>query len=225
MSYIWAFGDSMTAPISGLWPEKPSPYSKWLGRYAKTSCEMLAEHFNYEYKNLAKAGSSNNQIFATFLQNHMHINSGDIVVIGWSPIMRYRLAKQRAQDKKMDWQQIWALGWNGGVEQSCLDGTSVTKEVAEHIVLNRYEFSDFYSQEINEWVSFIKEWANLKNVKIVTWTWCNENFGGKHSIDVDIPVKIRTDISAETNNIIKDGHYGEVGHVELFNEIIEFLNK
>ena len=29
----------------------------------------------------------------------------------------------------------------------------------------------------------------------------------------------------ESDGLIKDGHYGEVGHKELAKEIIEFLNK
>lgn len=219
MNKIWAFGDSMTAPIGG-----DGPYTEWLGRQAKTYCELLAENYKMISKNKGQAGASCNQIFGNFLECHKEIKSGDIVVIGWSPIMRYRLAK-KTKDNKYKWQQIWAAGWHGGVEAACLDGTSVTKEVAEHIILNRYEFSDFYSQEINDWISFIREWAELKGVRVVFWTWCEENFGGKHSINVDIPIKHRTDMSVESNGIVQDGHYGEVGHKELTDEIIEYLNK
>ncbi len=219
MNTVWAFGDSMTAPISG-----DGPYTEWLGRESKDYCKFVAEEYSMLSENKGVAGSSCNQIFADFLKYQKEIQSGDILIIGWSPVMRYRLAKQRP-DKTMMWQQIWAAGWHGGIEEACVDGTCVTKEVAEHIILNRYEFSDFYSDEINDWGFFIKEWAKLKGVKVVFWTWCDSTFGGKHNINVDIPIRTRTDMSVESDGIVKDGHYGEVGHKELADEIVEYLNK
>lgn len=226
MNSVWVFGDSMTAPISGKFPEKSSPYSEWLGRYAKVSCEMLAEHFDFEPMNRGVAGASNNQIFANFLKEHTNIKSGDIVVIGWSPIMRYRIASySKFSDSQHTWLQIWARGYKPQVENTCLDGKWLTEEVAEQIVLNRNEFKDLYSEEINEWTSFIKEWADLKGVTVITWTWCQKEFGGEHSINVDIPPRRRTDMSMETDNMVKDGHYGEVGHKELFEEILDYLKR
>ena len=218
MNSVWSFGDSMTAPIGG-----DGPYTKWLGREGNTHCEFIAEHFGFTPINKGVSGSSPNQIFDDFMANHTDIKSGDIVTFGWSPIMRYRIARKK--DHGMVWQQFWATSFKGGVEKACVDGTSITQEVAEHIILNRYEFRHFYSKEVNRWISFIKEWAKLKGVRVVNWSWCDTNFGGEHSINVDIPVHMRTDMFMETNNIVKDGHYGEVGHKELAKEIIEFLNK
>jgi hypothetical protein len=218
---VWAFGDSMTAPIDG-----EGPYRDWLGRNVKVYCDFISEHLSMESINKAKAGNSPNQIFDDFLMNYKEINSGDIVILGWSPIMRCRIAaKNYANITKPLWRQVWASGWSGGVEQACVDGTYITTEVAEQLIVNRYEFSDFYSQEINRWIDFVKDWAKLKNVKIINWSWCEEEFGGKHSINLEIPIRRRTDMDVETGGIVKDGHYGEVGHKELADEIIEYLNK
>jgi len=219
MNSVWAFGDSMTALLGNS-----GPYITWLGREGKTYCEFLADTYGMISNNKGKSGSSCNQIFATFLQYHKEIKSGDIVVFGWSPIMRYRLAK-KYPNGMMDWAQIVASSWKGSIETACIDGTYVTEEVAQHIILNRYEFSDFYSKEVNDWISFIREWAELKGIKVVFWNWCDEEFGGKHSIITDIPIRRRTDMYTESNGVVHDGHYGEVGHRELADEIIEYLNK
>jgi hypothetical protein len=219
MNSVWSFGDSMTAPL-----ENDSEYAKWLGRRPKTYCEFIAEHFDFDIKNKGIAGNSNHQIFDDFLINHKDIKAEDIVIFGWSPIMRYRLASYKNDNKSCSWRQIWASSFIPELEIACVD-TFVTKEIAEQILLNRYEFRSFYSEEVNRWILFIKEWAELKGVKIVNWSWCNEKFGGDHSINLDITDKKRSDMREESIGLIKDGHYGEVGHKQLAKEIIEFLNK
>lgn len=226
MNVVWAFGDSMTKYF-GHGAYGDSPYEVWLGRNAKHCCDMVAEHFGYDVINKGQSGSSNNQIFSDFLKYHKDIKSGDIVIIGWSPIMRYRIGKLYPANsgKSIDWVQVWASGFNPKLEIACTDNTYLTEEVANHLLLNRYEFKHLYSQEVNEWISFIKEWAELKNVKVVIWSWCDKTFGGEHSINLDIPIKRRTDITKETNEAVGDGHYGEIGMRELADEIIEYLNK
>lgn len=226
MNTVWAFGDSMTKYFGqGAYGE--NPYERWLGREAKHACDIVGEHFSYEVINKGEPGSSPNQIFSDFLKEHKNIKTGDIVIIGWSPIMRYRIAKNNdgKYGKLIVWAQIWPAGFTPSLEKSCIDGTYLTEEVANHLILNRYEFRHLYSEEINEWISFIKEWAELKGVRIVIWSWCDKNFGGEHSINLDIPERKRTDISKETNKIVNDGHYGEIGMRELADEIIEYLNK
>lgn len=220
MNSVWCFGDSMTAPL-----ESDGQYADWLGRNPKTYCDFIAEHFNFNSENKGIPGNSNYQIFDDFLANYKNIKSGDIVIFGWSPIMRYRLASYRNDSKSCIWKQIVASSFIPEVEIGCVDGTFVTKEIAEQILLNRYEYRNFYSEEVNRWILFIKEWAELKSVKIINWSWCNKNFGGDHSINLDIADKKRPDMVDESDGLIKDGHYGEVGHKELAKEIIEFLNK
>ena len=220
MNKVWAFGDSMTAPLGNV-----GPYYDWLGREGRTYCDFVAERFGMQSVNKGKSGSSPNQIFDDFLLNHKQINAGDILIIGWSPIMRYRMLAEDKNSKVVLWRQIVANGWNGGAQNECIDGTHITKEVAEHIILNRHTFCNSYSEEVNRWVSFIKEWGNLKDVKVIIWNWCSDNFGGAHSIVTDIPIRTRTDMSIESNGIVQDGHYGETGHKELADEIIDYINK
>ena len=217
MSTVWSFGDSMTAPINGDL-NNPSPYRQWLGRYAKDTATFVAEHYGFESKNMGHVGSSNSGLFHKFISELKNIQSGDILIFGWTVVARYRIAS------KVGWKTIWAVGLSNVPEKGCIDGTYITKEVAEHLIYNRCDLQHFYEEEVNEWINFINDWAELKGVKVVHWSWCNEVIGGKQNLNLSFPVINYTNMSQESDNIVKDGHYGEVGYRELADDILKYLN-
>ena len=218
MNTVWSFGDSMTAPINGNHND-PSPYRKWSGRHAKDTATFVAEEYGFNAKNLGVGGSSNCGIFHQFLSELQNIQSGDILIFGWTVIARYRVAS------KHGWKTIWSVGLSNLPEYACVDGTYITKEVAEQLIYNRCDLQHFYEQEVNQWIKFINDWAKLKDVKVIHWSWCNENIGGKQNLNLSFPVVNYTDMSKETANVVRDGHYGEVGYKELANDILKYLNK
>jgi len=216
MNTVWAFGDSMTAELNGL-PETPSPYRQWFGRDAKDTPTFVAEEFGYKSKNIAVGGSSNTAIFHQFISQLKNIQSGDILIFGWTVVARYRIAT------KNGWKTIYSTGLKNIPEYGCVDGTYITKEVAEHLIYNRCDIQNLYEEEINEWIDFINDWAKLKGVKVIHWSWCNENMGGKQNLKLSFPVINYTTMSVESDNYVKDGHYGEVGYRELADDIIKYL--
>jgi len=223
MNTVWSFGDSMTAVLNGL-PEEPSPFRQWLGRDAKDTATFVAEEFGFESKNLALGGSSNTAIFHQFISQLKNIQSGDILIFGWTVIARYRIAVRLNQfDKVSSWKTIWSQGLSNIPEYGCVDGSYITKEIAEQIILNRSELGDLYGSEVNEWIDFINDWAKLKGVKVIHWSWCDKNIGGEQNLNLSFDVVPYTTMSIETEDIVKDGHYGEIGYKELADDIIKYI--
>ena len=223
MNTVWSFGDSMTAVLNGL-PEEPSPFRQWLGRDAKDTATFVAEEFGFESKNLALGGSSNTAIFHQFISQLKNIQSGDILIFGWTVIARYRIGvKVNQSDKIASWKTIWVQGLSNIPEYECVDGSYITKEIAEQIILNRSELGDLYGSEVNEWIDFINDWAKLKGVKVIHWSWCDKNMGGEQNLNLSFDVILYTTMSIETENVVKDGHYGEIGYKELADDIIKYI--
>ena len=223
MNTVWSFGDSMTAPINGS-PESPSPYRQWSGKDSKDTATFVAEEFGFEPKNLAIGGSSNTAIFHQFISQLKNIQSGDILIFGWTVVARYRIGViLNPKNPVPAWKTIWSQGMKNIPEYACVDGSYITKEVAEQIILNRSELQSLYEEEINEWIDFINDWAKLKGVKIIHWSWCNASMGGEQNLNLSFDVVRYTDMSRETKNIVRDGHYGEMGYKELADDVIKYI--
>jgi hypothetical protein len=223
MNTVWSFGDSMTADINGN-ANSPSPYRQWFGRYAKDTATFVAEEFGFNSKNLALGGSSNTAIFHQFISQLKNIQSGDILIFGWTVIARYRIGVILNQSNKVpSWKTIWPQGLTNIPESACIDGSYITKEVAEQLIFNRSELGDLYGSEVNEWIDFINDWAKLKGVKVIHWSWCDEDMGGKQNLKLSFPVVRYTNMSMESNDYVKDGHYGEVGYKELADDVIKYI--
>lgn len=225
MNIVWSFGDSMTAPLNGA-PTDRGPYRMWLGRDAKDTATFVADEYGFKPSNMGVAGSSNSGIFHKFISQLKNIQSGDILIFGWTVIARYRIAAiADVSIRRAGWKTIWAKGLSNVPEQGCIDGTYITKEVAEQLIYNRCDIQSLYEEEVNEWIYFINDWAKLKAVKVIHWSWCNKNIGGKQNLNLSFPVVNYTDMSKETDMVVRDGHYGEVGYRELANDILKYLNK
>ena len=140
MNTVWSFGDSMTAPLNG-----DGPYRVWLDRDAKDTATFVAEEFGFESKNLAKGGSCNAAIFHQFISQLKNIESGDILIFGWTVIARYRIGViLHPENPNPAWKTIWSQGLSNIPEYACVDGSYITKEIAEQIILNRSELGDLY---------------------------------------------------------------------------------
>ena len=228
MNIVYSFGDSMTAPLNGIPPQltplkkellgadrnlidspnlryqKLSPYRQWLGRDAKDTVTFVAEEYGFDAKNMGVNGSSNTDIFHKFISELKYIQSGDILIFGWTAITRYRIATKsyNLENTSPLWKTIRAHGVTNIPEYGCVHGTTITKEVAEQLIHNRYDIQSLYEQEVNDWINFINEWAKLKGVKTIHWSWCNERMGGKQNLNLSFDVINYTDMSKETKNII-----------------------
>jgi hypothetical protein len=121
------------------------------------------------------------------------------------------------------WKTLWSQGLSNIHEYGCGDYSYITKEVAEQIILNRSELGDLYGSEVNEWIEFINDWAKLKGVMAIHWSWCNAGMGGKQNLNLSFDVVRYTDMFRETKSVVRDGHYGEVGYKQLADDVIKYI--
>ena len=200
---LWVFGDSFSCSFSSDYIFT-NVYTTFKGYVPKIYVELIADEFNYELKNFAKAADNNYGIFHTFLSQVENIKKDDVVIIQFSSIYRYRLVNKDGEFESI------ASHWDnqhGNFNES--------KESIMEIGLNRTAAN--YKEEIDDWVKTAK--LLLKNNKIIFWSPFIESTGNK---DV-LPFYQFTDITVETNNVINDHHYGEIGHKELSDYIMKSL--
>lgn len=204
---IWAFGDSFTAPFdehSLIYKE----YLKYLGRKPKTYDEILSEKLGCTSINLGKRGADNYTILEIFSNNVQNFYKDDLIIIGWSNINRFRLV-----DNDFNWRTMIP-----GQKNNLHSGfDTVSEKTIDEIFVNR-ELPN-YAREVNSWISMIKYF--LKNNIVISWTpfpWIIDgfNFNGI------------TSLKMETDGVVNDGHYGEVGNKYLsdffYNVYIKLLN-
>lgn len=198
---IWTFGDSFTAPLQED-SEARKKYVEFLGREPRTYTDMLSEYFKSPSENLAKCGSDNYTIFQTVCENCKHFKNGDLIIIGWSHILRYRLI-----GKDNEWRTI-IPNWDGNSEHLF---ESVSDSTINEILVNRNNKK--YSDEVNSWIEIIK--CCTKEMCLINWTPFPWELNGFRFNGI-------TNLKNETKNFVDDGHYGEEGNKFLLNF---FVNK
>lgn len=226
MSTLWTFGCSYTAeyhPVGA--PNVYSNYDKYKvykgGILPETWPTLLAKKLNLNVKNKGVGGSSNYFIFNKFIENIDYFKEGDIIIIGWTSLLRFMWANNESLFTLLPSYYFESMNFK-----------LISKETFGEILINRENLH--WTSEIWYWIKFINKFCELKNIKIFYWT-SDENlftiYGNFKYITNFI--KIKNDykfvwkfinskdnykhpnypqISMETNNEIDDGHLGEYGH-------------
>jgi len=207
--YIFGCSYSSLFGYSGI----TTDYKDYLGQWPKHWSEILSENLNLELVNLATGGNSNDGIFDDFCKHIDKINSGDIVIIGWSYITRIRVVEHN------EWVSMSPGYMSVAISQKTLSEMCVNR--------NHPLFED----ELHNREFLIQEYAKLKGITLFLW---NAGFPFKHQpnyllndllemeYDSFVGVVRRhggNTIEEETNNIIKDIHLGRDGNIvqaELF---------
>lgn len=189
------------------------------GKLPKDWPTLLSEKMEFELKNYGEDASGNNQIFQEICSHCNEFNGGDIVIIGWTFMDRYRWVDYE--------DNTWKKHGSGHV-----DGNYITKSTHEEIVYNRTH--SFYVEEIYNYEKIIDELSFNKNFKVFYWS------AVENTIITDIPTEILIRIKKyilsnqihlngnnlrqiitknggltiieETNGFIPDYHLGESGH-------------
>lgn len=173
----------------------------------KTWSELLSEKLNLDLVNYATGGNSNSQIFEDFCKVAKVIKKNDLLFIGWTDTMRFRLYSEISD-------MFVKTNLNGWDEYL----PNISKITIDEITANRS--NDHWVTEIRYWEIVIKRLSNLIGFKTHIWS-----FFEQHSDYNILPLLLKsgaTRIFEETNNEIKDAHFGEKGHQVQFEY---FLNK
>ena len=178
-------------------------YIEWKGYTPKVYGNFVSEGLGYELKNLGKGGSDNYAIFEAFCRAYPLIHDDDIILIGWSSCLRFRLANKHGK-----WTQILP-----NFDNYIQDIPYLSENTADEILVNRSSVK--YIEEVNSWIDFINAACNTK--KIIHWTHFDKKLNAFYFVDgIE---RIRN----ETNGLIDDSHFSENGHKEVSKELLHII--
>jgi hypothetical protein len=205
---LWTFGDSFTAPFppSGWGKE----YIDWKGYTPKVHGEIIAEKLGYTLVNLGRCRSDNYRILETICENLVSIKSGDIVIIGWSSPIRFRLV---SEDKNEVWNSILPGFKENKMSYELIFKNTISENTLNEILYNRK--SKKYIDEVVNWGKLIDK-ALLDNI-VIHWSPFAE-FGNCIK-----SINNCNKIHQETNGELLDHHFSEIGQMELANELIKII--
>jgi hypothetical protein len=204
MKTLWIFGDSFSTRFNnktlGVWDTE---YCNWKEYVPEYFGDIITNQLGVQSKHFGIRGADNDTIFEMILKQAPNIRKGDIVIIGWSSIHRFRLADftkgfitYRQSDK---------------FKQNI---PFISKNTIEEIFVNRSLLG--YKHELYGRVKFLN-WL-FNDMILIQWTpfWDKE-------------IKIWGDsefstITNETDGLIVDAHYSELGHKQLTNKFLEMIS-
>jgi len=199
---IWIFGDSFSAPYQMHLDRENQwaiDYCKYKKKIPKTFDNVLSDLLDIPSNNLALPGSDNYTIFHTYIKNLENIKKDDILIFGWSSVLRYRLGNIQGGFSTI-------LTENGHSLVHHLFDNLKQSTIDEMLVIRN---SVAYYRELEEFMKIIEYSSLSKNIH--HWSPFKENRLNIHNINQISPNGIKT----ETNSIIDDEHYGEIGHLSL----------
>lgn len=194
---IYIFGDSFSVKFGDRrFVSNIQNYIKWKGYEPKLYYELLCEEYSDDFTCYVKPGVSNHYIFHQFIKNFHNINTNDIVIFNWTEINRFIYYE------------------NNEIRSSLsIDYNNVfSKQTFDEIILNRKNKN--YIIEQYDFINFINK--ILENNKVIHWTW---------SSNTEIPQKNEFTIIKETNGLIEDYHFGETGHIYLYQNFSKKLKE
>lgn len=211
MGKLWVFGDSFS---SGLGLDKfydsgwRKNYIDWKGYTPPSYYELLADYFNLVLVNYSGDGQSNYHIFQSFCDVSPYIKNNDYVIIQWSETCRFRLVDNNS------WQGVGS--WHLTNKADYLPNISI--DTLREVLINRMDNPSHYTGEIHSWMSLINR--SLRECKVIFWTPFEEP-----DLYKVLGMSHLSTIVQETNGEVRDAHFGEKGHLDLFKELkTEFEN-
>ncbi len=232
MSTLYTFGCSFTEGFI----ENHPPYQEYKkfrgGSFPKHWTELLSEKLGYNLINDGKGGSGNQHIFTSLCKRSNQFKKGDIVIIQWSFMNRFRLSNSEG----IDWIHI------GPSDLKHKTNEIITSDCQDMICINR-SLKPFVD-EIYDFERIVDRLSKEVGFEVYYWTIINEliynqpkeilnqkkyllNDKIKDEFDNTFSVILKNGgqwIFEETNDHIKDVHMGESGHrvqAELFYQHIK----
>lgn len=232
MGTLWTFGCSFTAeyyPVGDKFIRSYyDDYKDWRGgTLPDVWPTLLGKKLNLEVKNMAFGGDSNYAILNQFLEVVDLIKQGDIVIFGWTHVVRFQAANPGSRS---GFNQILPSITN-------YPETGLSSKAIEEILVNRS--NPIWLKEVQLWINFINLFCEKSNINVFHWTSdfdifnCNSEFinDKKYIIPpcdnssehhhmmlgyLSEPFwyggKTIAKLIEETDGLIPDCHFGEHGH-------------
>lgn len=208
MATVWTFGDSFTERFNPNF-KWSKDYIEWKGYLPKVYGNFVSEILDYDLKNLGKASCDNYTIFETFCNTYPSIKDNDVIIIGWTSFLRFRIV-----NKWNAWETIIP-----DFDNILGNFDFISKDTINEMLLNRENIR--YINELNNWIKFIN--TICINKKIIHWTGFVNNLK-KDEGQLDCFFFHHMDrIDTETNGKVDDPHFSEIGHQKLATEIVDII--
>lgn len=241
MKKLWVFGDSYTAeyyPVGEHFTISNYDHYKAYrgGHLPDVWPTILGKKLESEVKNLGVGGSSNTNIFLSFLDVCDQFEENDRVIIGWSNNKRFVAANFR--DNNLN---------NILPCDSDFPDTLLSKNTIDEIFYNRTH--PVWHKEIYGWIKIVNLYCDLKKVKVHHWTSDYDMGAEFNKFDDEKYINVldsenrglglmeriseinyekngtHSRIVHETNFVVDDGHFGEFGHIAQADFFYNFIKK
>lgn len=213
---LWVFGDSFSVPFKKI--ENDHPYIPYKGYCPKIYSNIISEELDLNLMDMSIGGCSNQSILHYFIKNIDKIKSDDIVIFGWTQPIRFRIASKHNNFYDV----IIAVAPN------MKEFIDMSIDSLNEFTINRSKYSIFWD-ELIDYVNIINK--SLKTKFVYHWTWVSptdeidSNVYEKQFYDLLFPFKKYKSVKEETNGDIDDFHYGELGHNQLANDLLDEIKK
>jgi hypothetical protein len=221
---LYTFGCSFTAYYNNH--KNYIKYKKYKGnKFPPHWTELLSNKLNLKLNNFGYPGMGNDQIFQLIAANSNFYIPGDVIIVGWSFINRFKWAN----DNLNVWERI-----GPGFEDN---GMFISESTLNEILINRS--SPLYINDIRNYEKLLDLFASKYQIKIYYWSFDKDIINNKTQKNKNfiLHTKLKDNnslldyilecggntITTETNSEINDYHLGEVGHKiqsELFYDYI-----
>lgn len=216
MNKLWVFGDSYSEPFSKIGAMKwKMDYNNWKGYTPKCYGEMVSDKLKLKHINLAIGGADNYTILDSIISVLNAINSNDIIIIGWSHTIRFRVVNTSGT-----FSTIRPRSLSYELESKKITGhLEISNSTITELAVNRD--NSIYIDELNNYIKLLN-FSFSKN-KIIHWSpFRLDSYG---LLTTQPSLKQLEIVSKETNGKIDDAHFSENGHIKLSEQFIDTIDK
>jgi hypothetical protein len=213
MNSIWTFGDSFTFGMGcridqGINDGGDLYFKKYYQDSYDIWPNILGHQLEYDIKNLAKCGSSNDAIIDTIIDSFDLINQNDIVIIQKTYYERFDIPWSDRNGFRTQHKQFI----DGSKAYSFSKDNTQKSEIEAAINFAVYfSNSSLYKERQDKRFNFLKKQLLNKIDKVYIW-----------DID-DLMIKSIQKISQHSNYEFKDEHFSFIGHIQFANYIYDNL--
>lgn len=166
MKSLFGFGDSYTQ--GHHLNDTFKPFIQWKEYIGKELppvwIDILGYKLDTNVKNYASAGSSNQEIFHTFIQNCDEIKKDDIVIINWTYVDRFRWAAMPPFTPPNTAFPFWKK-----ISSSILNDKDIKEETRIDIIENRVSYG-LYIEEVYEYQKIIDLLSKSIGFDVYYWS-------------------------------------------------------
>jgi hypothetical protein len=223
---LWIFGDSYSDVNYETVPYREW-YNSFMGYETEHFSKIISEKLNLNIINLAVGGSDNDSIFEKIIDNIDNFKEGDLILVNWSTITRFRLTSINNNSTTMS---VNIYNSNIDIDRDCL--IKICNNRDSEIFINQVlKWTKLLKHAINKRMVFWSPFIEFKNTEILTITLplpenCVINYNKYEKMGVifnDENWIINPEIlgiKGHTNGNVGDLHYSEIAHMLLSEYIL-----